>query len=189
MHIFLAQVVFASFCHFCHKVFAMPVITGFCHWFFPLWQKLANPESFPSQACADSCRPQWHPRHLGNVILWKKSTTKDLSFLFLHPQVLQIHLSRTNLTIAILKYTTLILIHYLHTRWNVIHTPDRRSSSTGISRRDFRFMLWWRGLFTALPFALECGYKLLLFKWLPWFLCFVLGSGLFACILFTNSPP
>ena len=35
--------VFASFCHFCLKVFAIPVITGFCHWFFPLWQKLANP--------------------------------------------------------------------------------------------------------------------------------------------------
>ena len=29
IHIFLAQVVFASFCPFCHKVFAMPVITGF----------------------------------------------------------------------------------------------------------------------------------------------------------------
>ena len=33
----------SSFCHFCHKVFAVPVITGFCYWFFPLWQKPANP--------------------------------------------------------------------------------------------------------------------------------------------------
>jgi hypothetical protein len=43
VHIFLALVVFASCCHFCQEVFAMPVITGFCHWFFLLWQKLANP--------------------------------------------------------------------------------------------------------------------------------------------------